>query len=64
MSLSDIMSQAGLSSWAEAALIVFFVVFVGIVLYVALRRRGAWDRARRLPLDDGEPVGDAEDSER
>lgn len=53
MRLSDIMSRAGLSGWAELALVIFFAVFVGIVIYVVARRRGAWERARHLPLDDG-----------
>jgi len=64
VSLSDIMSQAGLSGWAEVALIVFFAAFVGIVLYLFLRRRATWEHTRRLPLDDGEPAGDREDHDR
>ena len=54
MRLSDIMSAAGLSSWAEVGLIISFVTFVGIVAYVLFRRRAAWDAARYMPLDDGE----------
>jgi len=57
MSLRDVVSGAGLGAFAEVALVLFFAAFLAIVLYVVLRRRGAWDRARRLPLDDGAPVG-------
>jgi hypothetical protein len=64
VSLSDILGQAGLSSWAEVALVLFFAAFVGIVMYVVLRRRGAWERTRRLPLDDGDAAGGSEDRNR
>jgi len=54
MSLSDIMGAAGLGSWAVLGLIVSFVTFVGIVVWVFVRRRSSWEHARRLPLDDGD----------
>jgi cbb3-type cytochrome oxidase subunit 3 len=56
MSLPDVVGHAGLSSFAEIALVLFFGTFLGILAYVVLRRRGAWDRARRLPLDDEVPA--------
>jgi cbb3-type cytochrome oxidase subunit 3 len=53
--LSDVMSAMGLSLYAEVALVIFFLVFVGIVAELAFRRRSpVWEHARRLPLDDGE----------
>ena len=53
MSLTDIMSQANLHVWAEVALVMFVLLFVGVVAYVFSRRnRDRFDRARRLPLDD------------
>lgn len=52
MRLSDIMSAAGLSSWAELGLVISFVTFVAIVVYVFARKRSTWDRARSLPLED------------
>jgi cbb3-type cytochrome oxidase subunit 3 len=52
MSLSDIMGAAGLGSWAVLGLIVSFVTFVGIVIWVFVRRRSSFEHARRLPLDD------------
>jgi cbb3-type cytochrome oxidase subunit 3 len=38
--------------WIESALIIFFVVFVLIVIGVLLRKRGHFDHAARIPLDD------------
>ncbi len=56
MSLADVMSAAGLHSWAEVGLVVSLATFVGVVAYVLVARRGqAWDRARHLPLDDDVP---------
>lgn len=64
MSLGDIMGQAGLEGWAEVALVLFFAVFAGIVVYLVVRGRKAWEHARRLPLDDGRPLGDREEEHR
>ena len=64
MSLRDIVSNAGATLYAEIALVFFFLVFVGIVIYVALRRKGAWEHERHLPLDDGEPTDAPEDKHR
>jgi len=53
MRLSDIMSHAGLSGYAEIALILFFVTFLGIVVWVFWpSRRAEMDHASRLPLED------------
>ena len=57
MSLSDIVGNAGLATYAEVALVIFFAIFVAIVAYVFMRRRGAWERMRQLPLDDDSPAG-------
>lgn len=59
--LSDVIGSAGVSLLPQIALVIFFLVFVGIVAYVVLRRRGAWERARHLPLDDEPPRTDGED---
>ena len=60
MRLSDIMSAAGLSSWAEVGLIISFITFLGIAAYVGVRRAANWERARNLPLDaDQEDRGTA-----
>ena len=54
MKLSDIMSAANMTGWAEWGLLISFFTFLGIVAYVFLVRRGkeTWDRERMLPLDD------------
>ena len=53
MNLADIMSAAGLSSWAELALILCFAAFTGIVIWVFLvRRKPSYEHLRRLPLDE------------
>lgn len=57
MKLSDIMSGAGLSIYAEIALVIFLAAFVAIVVRTfAPSRRRAMDEAARLPLDDGRTV--------
>ncbi|HWA74013.1 MAG TPA: hypothetical protein VG937_16840 [Polyangiaceae bacterium] len=55
MKLSDIMSAAGLSIYAEVALLIFLGVFLAIALDVfsSVRRHEA---ARLLPLEDDAPV--------
>ncbi len=56
MSLTDIMSAAGLSSWTEAALLICFATFVGILIYLfVVRRNRPYDHEAGLPLDDGSP---------
>ena len=53
MSLSDIMSAAGLSSWTELALVLCFITFSAIVLWVfVIRRKPSYEHARHLPLED------------
>jgi len=49
------------TGWIEAALIVFFVVFLAIVASVLLRRKGHYRDASRIPLEDDvvTPRGDA-----
>lgn len=53
MSLSDIMSSAGLALYAEVALVLFLLVFIVVVVRLLLpSRRRELDEASRLPLDD------------
>lgn len=57
MKLSDIIGHAGLSIYAQIALVIFVVVFVAIIVWVF--RPGARERFRRdamMPLDDDTPV--------
>ena len=60
MKLSDVMSAANLTSWAEWGLLISFFTFMGIIAYVFVVRRGkdTWDRERSLPLDNEYRVGD------
>jgi cbb3-type cytochrome oxidase subunit 3 len=53
MSLTDIMSHAGLAGYAEVALVLFAGVFlaVAIRLYRPSRRREL-DEVARMPLED------------
>jgi cbb3-type cytochrome oxidase subunit 3 len=54
VSLTDIMSGAGLSWYAEIALVLFFAVFVVITWRTFMpSRKHTFDRAAELPLDDG-----------
>jgi cbb3-type cytochrome oxidase subunit 3 len=51
--LSDIISAAGLTSWAEVGLVISFVTFIAIVVYVfVIRSRSSFEEERNLPLDD------------
>jgi cbb3-type cytochrome oxidase subunit 3 len=53
MSLTDVMSSAGLSSWTELALILCFITFAAIVLWVFfLRSKISYDHMRNLPLEE------------
>ena len=53
MKLSDIMSNAGLSRYAEVALILFFVVFLLIAARVFWpSRKNEVERDRLIPFDD------------
>jgi hypothetical protein len=56
MSLADVMSAAGLSSWTEIALILCFITFAAIVFWVFfIRSKSWWEPQRSLPLDDNGP---------
>ncbi len=53
MSLTELMSNAGLSRYAEVALLLFFFAFVIIVWRVfSPSRKQLLERQARLPLDD------------
>ena len=57
MSLTEIMSSAGLSRYAEIALVLFLFAFLVILwrIYAPSRKRSL-ERASRLPLDDDNSV--------
>jgi cbb3-type cytochrome oxidase subunit 3 len=53
MSLSDIMSGSGLHLFAEIGLVLFLLLFAGVLVYTFARRnRDTFERARHAPLDD------------
>jgi hypothetical protein len=52
MSLTDVMSGAGLVEWAEVGLVVSFVAFAGIVLWTWTRPKAEMDTRSRVVLDD------------
>ena len=51
-SLTDVVSGAGLSGYAEIALVIFLIAFVGVVisLFVPSRQK-TYEHLRRLPID-------------
>ncbi len=51
MKLSDVVSHAGLSLYAEIALVIFAVVFLLVVVYLA-RRGSELEAHAALPLAD------------
>ena len=56
MRLSDIMSHAGLSGYAEVALVIFLAAFLLILVAVfAPSRTREFEAASRMPLDDVHP---------
>ena len=58
MRLTDVMSAAGLSSWAELALVLCFITFAAIVVWVfVIRRKPSYEHQRNLPLDDSGAEG-------
>ena len=58
MKLSDIVGNAGLSGYAEVALILFFVAFLAILVRtIRMSDRAELDRVSRLPLEEDPPVG-------
>lgn len=57
MKLSDIMANAGLSFYAQVALVLFFGVFVAVTIRTwAPSRRQALQDAALLPLHDDPPA--------
>jgi cbb3-type cytochrome oxidase subunit 3 len=50
--LSDFVGNAGLAIYTEIALVLFFLAFVGICLYLVMRKKESWEHLRNLPLED------------
>lgn len=64
MKLSDVMSHAGLAGYAVAALVLFMLAFLGIVIAIFRpSTKARMDAASRMPLDD-DPAGQPEEEPR
>jgi len=51
--LSEIMSAAGLQVFAEIGLVLFAILFAGVLVYTFTKRnRAIFERASTAPLDD------------
>jgi len=51
-SLTDVVSGAGLSGYAEIALVIFLVAFLGVVISLFLpSRQKTYEHLRQLPMD-------------
>jgi cbb3-type cytochrome oxidase subunit 3 len=65
MKLSDIMSAAGLTSWAEIGLVISLITFAAIVVYVFIvRSKASYEEERNLPLQDDNVTLPAADGRR
>ena len=51
----DVLQHANLSHWAEAGLLVFFVVFVGVSIWAMTRPKKTVQQWAEIPLNSGEP---------
>lgn len=57
MTMTDLMSGAGLSHYAVVALILFFGSFIALAIWVWMPSHRAWWRdAATIPLDDTTPT--------
>jgi len=51
-SLTDVVSGSGLSGYAEIALVLFIIAFIGVVVSLFLpSRQRMYERMRTLPID-------------
>jgi hypothetical protein len=61
-SLTDVVSGAGLSIYAEIALVIFLVAFLGVVISLfAPSRQRTYEHLRQLPIDRGARRASARD---
>lgn len=64
MRLSDIMSNARLEIFAEVGLLLFALIFAGVLIYTFARRnKASFERARYLPLSETNEEDDRHDKE-
>ena len=51
-SLTDVVSGAGLAGYAEIALVIFLIAFIGVVISLfAPSKRRTYEHLRRLPIE-------------
>jgi len=61
MRLSDVVSGAGLSIYAQIALLIAFAGFVLLLVHLFTTGRDRWQRLARLPLEEpATPRGDSQ----
>jgi len=50
--ISDVLNFTGATLWARVGLVLFFLLFIGIVVWTYRGARDRFHRESRLPLDD------------
>lgn len=50
--MRDVMQNAGLHTFAEVAILIFFVTFAAVALRTFLTHNTRFDTVSRMPLDD------------
>ena len=60
MQLSDVVSNSGLSWYAQAGLVVAVIGFAVLLAYLFLLRRSneSWERLARIPLSEQDESGE------
>jgi len=58
MSLTDVVSHAGFSGYAQVGFVLSLVAFVGLVAWVMLRPKDEMKKHARVVLDDDRPSGE------
>ena len=57
MSLSELMSNMDLSFWPQVALVIFLVIFIGVLIKTfAKSEKANQEEASRLPLASDDPI--------
>ena len=64
-SLTDVVSGAGLSGYAEIALVIFLIAFLGVVVSLFLpSRQRTYEHLRQLPIDGDTVAADVPRNDR
>ena len=59
--LHEVVAGAGLTFWAEAALVMFLTAFLAVLWWVyGVRRAADYDQVAALPLDEDDSKGPGE----